>query len=232
MKTAVLERISVASPLEAAVLRTGRFPLDKKVRESLVGVLQSWFQTLAEKESLEQAMWLQGAELHRSDTVDLLVKHAAEWMPDIGLGVRPDGEPPRMLRDDDFRKRRWDAPIKPKHETAFHLMNGAVAAKSAFRQLCGSGTVVYCLLDAPVQVYLAEQRMLWLPKITEPAFRAHPFYMPLIHTSSLEKKDIATLLLWMGRARLYLRESVEDEGVLVVSSVAGALDLLQELYSG
>jgi hypothetical protein len=232
VKTAVLERIPVASPLEAAVLRTGRFPLDKDVCESLAQVLQPWVQALAEKESLEQAMWLQGAELHRSDSVDLLVKHGAEWMPDIGLGVRPDGEPPRMLRADDFRKRRWDAPIKPKHETAFHLMNGAVAAKSAFRQLCGSGTVVYCLLDAPVQVYLAEQRTLWLPKITEPAFRAHPFYIPFLQAGSLEKEDIATLLLWMGRARLYLRESVEDEGVIVVSSVAGALDLLQDQYSG
>jgi hypothetical protein len=232
VKTAVLERISVASPLEAAVLRTGQFPLDKDVSERLVRVLQPWIQALAEKESLEQAMWLQGAELHRSDAVDLLVKHGAEWMPDIGLGVRPDGEPPRMLRADDFRKRRWDAPIKPKHETAFHLMNGVVAAKSAFRLLCGSGTVLYCLLDAPVQIYLAEQRELWLPKIVEPAFRAHPFYMPLIHTTSLEKEEISTLLRWMGRARLYLRESVEDEGVMIVSSVAGALDLLQDQYSG
>ncbi len=97
-------------------------------------------------------------------------------MPDIGLAVRPDGEPPRMLRAEDFRKRRWDEPVKPKHETAFHLMNGAVAAESAFPLLCGSGTVLYCLLDAPVELYLAGQRALWLPTIVEPAFRASVLY--------------------------------------------------------
>lgn len=225
-----LERVPIDSPFEAAILKTGKLPLDKEAGESLGRVLLPWLRELAERMSLEHAMWLQGAELHSSNAVDLLVKHGAEWMPDIGLGIRPDGEPPRMLRDDDFRKRRWNDPIKIKHETAFHLAGGAAAAESAIRLLCGSGTMLYCLLDAPVQIYLAEQRALWLPTIQEPAFRAHPFYVPFIDAGSLGNKEASRLMSWMGRARLYLRESTEDEGLVIVSSIVGALNLLQERY--
>ncbi|GGG85005.1 hypothetical protein [Edaphobacter dinghuensis] len=231
MKHVLLERISIEPPFEAAVLKTEKLPLDAEAGERLSKVLLPWLQELAEAMSLEHAMWLQGAELHRNGAVDLLVSHGAKWMPDIGLGIRPDGEPPRMLRADDFRKRRWNDPVKLKHETAFHLAGGAVAAKSAIRLLCGSGTVLYCLLDAPIQVYLAEQRELWLPTIQEPAFRAHPFYMPFFDAKGLENKESSRLMSWMGRARLYLRESSEDEGIVIVTSIAGALDLLQDRYA-
>lgn len=231
VKDVLLERISIESPFEAAVLKIGELPLSREAGESLSNILLPWLQELAEGMGLEHAMWLQGAELHRSGAVDLLVSHGAEWMPDIGLGIRPDGEPPRMLRADDFRKRRWNDPVKLKHETAFHLAGGAVAAKSAIRLLCGSGTVLYCLLDAPIQIYLAEQRELWLPTIQEPAFRAHPFYVPFIDAGSLERKEPSRLMSWLGRARLYLRESSEDAGIVIVTSIAGALDLLQDRYA-
>jgi len=218
-----LEELRVAEPFEAAVLKAGPFPLAADLRGELQQWMLEWIHRWADKSSLQAAMWLQGSELHKGGVADLLVKHAAEWMPDLGLAIRPDGEPPRMMRPDDFNKRHWKDPITPKHETAVHLMNGGAAIDAAFATLFGSGGVIYCLLTGDASEYLAEQREIWLPRIVEPAFRAHPFYMPLLQARSVTEATPGALLRWMGKARLYLRESAEDEGVLIVSSIPGAM---------
>lgn len=223
-----LDPVAAPTPFESAVLQSCQFPLAKEKSVCLHQLLVPWLSKLAARNNLLFSIWLQGPELHRSDAAKLLVSHGREWMPDIGLGIRPDGEPPRMLKSDDFNKRKWNDPVTLKHETAFCLMADTDAAFAAYSSLCGSGAITLCLLDSSLDEYLEEQRILWLPTIVEPAFRAHPFYMPIFQRSTLRNIESATLGQWMGRSRLYLRESREDLGIFVISSIGGSLSILQE----
>jgi hypothetical protein len=222
----VLERVSTFAPLEVAVLRTGGFSLERDLIAATFGVLESWLRQLADRFRLQPALWLPGAALHSTRDVNLLVEHAREWMPDLGLGIRPNGEPPRMLNPEDLSQLKWDQMPQPKHETAFHLRTGAQAAETALPLFGGTGAILYCLLDASVDVYLSEQRQLWLPNIKDPAFRAHSFYVPFLDRKRLKGQSASVLFEWLGRAVVYLRESPEDDGILIVSSLAGALDQL------
>ena len=222
----LLERIRVAAPLCAAFLHVGPFPMDIECAAALAAVLQNWFRECVDRFDLKPAMWLQGPALHSSEAVNLLVDHAREWMPDLGLGIRPGEEPPRMINAGDLSKLRWDQTPQPKHETAFHLMNGVRAADSALPLFCGTGVVLYCLLEASAEVYLREQRELWVPTIQDPAFRAHSFYIPFFGRRVLAEHTAPHLLEWMGRAIVYLRESIEDNGILVLSSRPEAIERL------
>src|ERR1700750_730427 len=220
----MLERIPTSAPFETVFLHMDRFPLARKDSAPLIAVLKPWLQKLADRLQLQPALWLQGKALHTPETVNLLVEHARDWMPDLGLGIRPGGEPPRMLNAEDLNQLKRDQMPRPKHETACFLMNGAETALPLF---FGTGAVIYCLLSASAEVYLKEQGELWLPTIQDPAFRAHPFYLPLLDCKSLENQPSSTLEQWMGRAVFYLRESPENGGVLIVSSISEALEQLE-----
>ena len=221
---AELENISLPAPLRAVFLKVGDFPLSKDHSAVLAGFLQSWLHEIADEFHLLSAMWLQGPVMHRREAVDLVVNHARAWMPDLGLGIRPGGEPPRLLDVEDLNKLKWNEMPKPKHETAFHLAKGSQAADAAFPLFCGTGAVVYCLLGASPEVFLREQREEWLPTIEAPAFRAHSFYLPFFDRKCLEGRTSSLLLQWMGRAIVYLRESTEDNGILVLSSRGDVID--------
>jgi hypothetical protein len=69
-------------------------------------------------------------------------------------------------------------------------------------------------------------RELHLPPIIEEALRAHPFYMPLLEAKSLRNVTADFLDSWMGSARVYLRESVEDHGELLICLFPEAMDEL------
>jgi hypothetical protein len=169
--------------------------------------------------------------MHHAKALDLLVDNARNWMPDLGIGIRPDGEPPRMLNASDLSKLKWNEMPKIKHETIFRLASD-LAPASALPKFCGSGALLYCLLESPVENYLSEQRELWLPAIHDPAFRAHSFYLPLFERQSLEEREPSILLKWMGSAAVYLRENIEENGVLILSSRKDALDrLCHDLHS-
>jgi hypothetical protein len=221
-----IENISLPAPLRAVFLAVGRFPLSRDHSTALAASLQPWLRELAGEFDLQPAMWLQGTALYSRETVELVCNHAREWMPDLGLGIRPGGEPPHLLTEADLNKLKWNEMPKPKHETAFYLANGPQAAEAAFPLFCGTGAVVYCLLSASAEVFLREQRERWLPTIEDPAFRAHSFYLPFFGRKCLEDQSSRLLLKWMGPAIVYLRESIEDNGILILASRSEVIDRL------
>lgn len=75
---------------------------------------------------------------------------------------------------------------------------------------------MHALLEGDVQQYHESLRELLLPPVIEEALRGHPFYMPLLGARSLRTVTVDMLDAWMGSPRVYVRESVEDQGVLVV----------------
>ena len=219
---AMLESIKVAAPFQAAMLRLGKYPLSADDAQWLRPRLDAWLLDTADRYQLELALWLQGAAMHSADQINVVVENAREWMPDLGLGIRPTGEPPRMMNQADLNRMRWDETPRPMHETAFHLPG---ATRAVVPRFLGSGAVLCCLLDANIDTFFQQQTRMWLPRITDPAFRAHPFYIPFLDSGSLENQSFDALLEWTGNAAVYVREIPEEEGILIVSR----LDVLDAL---
>ncbi len=224
-KAILLQTVSSVAPFEAALIPYPTFPLKTEEKQELTEALLRWVGSLMQEQRLRPIVFLQGSALHTVEEVNLLTDHAAEWMPDLGLGVRP-GSPPRLLQQSDFDKLRWDEFSRLQHETLFYLMDEDAALTSAFPAYCGSGALLCCLLDVSTEIYLAHQRSIWLPTIQEPAFRAHPFYVPLLGADDVQPTS-AFDRSWMKNVRVYLRESPQDGGLFLISSEAGDMDQLR-----
>ena len=111
--------------------------------------------------------------------------------------------------------------------TVFHVSAGGEAAAHARDEMVGSGTVIHALHTDSSEKYLAAMRELLWPRITEEALRGHPFYVPLLEARSLQHASANTLDSWMGPASVYIRESVEDGGILIICAVPQMLEQLR-----
>ena len=206
--------VPTSAPWAACILPVSGFPVTEKERELLRGAVVDWVLGMAAKERLTLATWIQMSPLHKSGGARMLSQHAKSWLPETGLGVWPDRDPPRLWRDDDFLEREWGAPLPTLMHTVFHVSGPAPAPREALSLLIGSGTAVSVLLAASDPgVYHEQMQELLLPSIEEEALRGHPFYLPLLEAKSLQHAGLDD---WMGAARVYFRESVEDSGVLVI----------------
>ncbi len=218
-----MDALSAPAPLEAALISYSEFPVGD-LREQLADILFHWMAKLAGQWQLRPVVFLQGSALHTAEEVNRLTDRAAEWMPNLGLGVRPT-DPPRLLQESDLAALQWDQFPKPRHESLFLLTEERAAFESAFPLYCGSGALMCCLMDSPLEAYLTAQRKMWLPKIEDRAFQAHPFYAPLLRPSDLREGYFEQT--WMGSVRVYLRESVEDNGLFLITADTGVLPDLQ-----
>ena len=57
----------------------------------------------------------------------------------------------------------------------------------------------------------------FLPRIEEPALTSFPFYVPFVDANGLVSRNDDELEASLPHVLFYLRESVEDQGVLVLS---------------
>ncbi|MFT4113656.1 hypothetical protein [Silvibacterium sp.] len=103
--------------------------------------------------------------------------YAGEWIPDIGLLLRPRDEPPRMLNQKDLDATPWNEMPTLRYETALHLLCDIPDSLAALEQLAGYDVLAACIVPCSIESYLEQQRTVWLSHITEPAFRAHDSYL-------------------------------------------------------
>jgi len=68
-------------------------------------------------------------------------------------------------------------------------------------------------------VFLKNAMDLLLPPIDDPTYTCFPFYLPLLERKSVLGATPEALDSWFCGASLYIRESVEDTGLLIASKV-------------
>jgi hypothetical protein len=226
---------------EAAFIPMDQFSAGSEDFRRLHLFLGGWIDKLAAQHHLTASSWIQMTNLHQGDTAQQLSKNGARWRPELGLGVWPDREPPRLWTQADFQELSLGQPPPALMHTVFHLSKGDQAAKDAWEQLFGSGTLVYALLSTTAQEFHQTMTDELLPLIREEALRGYPFYMPLLDGKSLQTacgrhvgrqaKPVSPtetpLYKWMGVARFYVRESAEDKGLFILTSLPGAFDSLR-----
>ena len=103
--------------------------------------------------------------------------------------------------------------------TVFLVRNSEPAARHAFRTMVGGGTVTHVLTEDP-GAFLEHAENELLPSIREEALRGHPFYVPLLTAAAVQAADAAQLRAWLGPAKVYLRDSTEDRGILILMDLS------------
>lgn len=206
-----------ARPYEAYILPVSQFPVPELERLALRDFLDALSAVMRQTFRLRSEIFLQLNQLRLDGGPRILEQHAAEWMPLGGLGVWPDRESTRVWKPEDFMNLGVADTLRPSTYQVFRITKSPQIAVSARNLMLGRGTVVEILTSDSIDSFLKKTAETLFPSIKETSLRGFRFFVPLFERKSLGAASAAELDLWFCGASVYVRESVEDKGVLIAS---------------
>jgi len=218
-----LEALPAPAGVEALFLPVGAFAVAERHRPPLADFLDRFTEAAAGEFGLWTEVFLQGNHLHKGDSAAVLSSHGREWIPLTGLGVWPDREPPRLLNWKDLVFKLPGMAPRTLMYNLYRISTGDTARRQARGLMAGRGLVLQVMGPGSPEQFFDKGREVLLPPIQEPTFRSFPYYVPLLERKTAGQ---AGLEQWLCGAVVYLRESPEDDGVVIVSRrpLAGVLE--------
>ena len=147
----------------------------------------------------------------------LFADNARHWMPETGLGVWSHRPPPRLIRVSDLEELDPENPPQVMH-TLFRITKGGNARLNAMTTMLGTGCGLQLLSRMDGAKLLRTQKDMHLEFIEDRVYRIFPWYVPLLENASLDEPLAQRTMDAMRGITVYIRESLEDGGVLIVSS--------------
>ncbi len=209
----------IATPWHAYVVPLHALPLQPERRPILRDSVTRLVATLSET-AKERSVFLLLDELHRDNAIREISRFGRQWRPEMGLGLRPEAEPPRYWTEQDLTDRDHDSPLPALKHTVAYLDTDEAGATHACDVMSGTGGLVQVLHTSLNDDLIAAWNKTFLPEIEEEGLAAYPIYVPLLSTASLIHGETGALDRWMGRADVYMRESASDKAILLVSRFA------------
>lgn len=206
-----------ARPYEVYVLPVSQFPIPEMERLAVRDFLDALSAVMRQTFRLRAEIFLQLNQLRLDGGPLILEQHAAEWMPLGGLGVWPDRESPRVWKPEDFMNLGVGDTLRPSTYQVFRITKSPQVAVSARNLMLGRGTVVEILTSDSIDSFFKRTAEVLLPSIKETSLRGFRFFVPLFERKSFEAASAADLDSWFCGASVYVRESIEDKGVLIAS---------------
>ena len=197
------------------------FPLPhERKRRELFAFLWDLSLSLFTPADADLTAWLLMDNLHRDDAVLRLSRNARDWKPTYGLGLWPDQVPPSMLKREDILDMEWGSkPRLPYHSVTMLHATGSML-HSAWSTMFGTGSTVLTLGSGGGASLLDTTREYLKRPITDESFMDFPFYFPLLGRNALLHATASQMEGWLGLTQLYLRESEEDNAVLLLARIA------------
>ncbi len=161
-------------------------------------------------------VFVQHAALDFERGAPLLSKNAPKWMPKTGLGVWANREPPSFWKPEEFMGVEPGKRPRPLMNKVFHL-TGPGAVEQARNLLFGLGSLLEIVTSGSVDGYMKSATARLRPLILEEAFQNFEFYLPLLDVASIEAIDPKRQDDVLCGALAYIRESREDQGILILS---------------
>jgi hypothetical protein len=219
-----LEAIETHLPWQAALLPIAEFPVPMFQLETFNTFFRALGDVLAKEYSLSHELFYQVWKLSPQTGANILSDHLQEWPINIGLGIWPDRQPPQGWSEDRMVDAaaavfRGDEPELPAHRL-LHLTAEEEKRKDAAGKMRGFAAQIECFSQDAIDTILSRGKELFLPTIKERQYKRANFYLPLLDRKSIGTARSAEQLdEWMCGVDVYLRESAEDKGILVLSKI-------------
>jgi len=207
----------LATPFELIYLPVSAFPLAEPESRLIGRFLDQFISKAAARWRLNSEVFLQLEQLHGGDCRLRYAKHAREWMPEIGIGVWPDREPPAVWSREELLQLNVGERPRPLMYQVFWVSGPSSAKESARNVMLDIGPVLQIMTVDDSDALLRRCTELFRPRITDLSLACYPFYVPLLERKTLAAADVAQLTEWLCGATIYIRQSIEDQGVLILS---------------
>lgn len=107
--------------------------------------------------------------------------------------------------------------LPPPVLTAIRLRSPQLDYEQAWMQLGGRGCFLEFTVSGDAEAFFQSQAEIYRSWIDEPMIAAHPFFVPLVKAASFESSLFASRQKHADPLLTYVRESAEDEGLLILS---------------
>ncbi len=148
--------------------------------------------------------------------VPVFQNEARRWMPEFGMGVWLHGEAPATWTADEFLDAE-PGTLRPVIDRVIRVARTPEAQRGAWDALLGSGALLRTLsADAR---FLPGATAVLKPTIADRSLTGFPFYLPLLRAGELDRARPVydePLEEYLPGVYAYLRESVEDGGMLLL----------------
>jgi hypothetical protein len=209
--------IPAPPPWEAFLLRVSRFPMPRSEVLPVAQFLRHLINKLELQWSLRSEVFLQLEQLGDSDGRAQYSEHAPQWIPEVGLGVWPNRKPPAKWSREEFMETGPEEKLRALMFQAFRITGPEPSRENARDTMLHFGSVIQIMTATTPDAFFRETKKLFLGIIKDPTYRCFPFYVPLLDGESLQNATLEELKIWFGGARVYIRESFEDQGILIAS---------------
>jgi hypothetical protein len=204
-------------PWDSLLLPVSAFPIPQAELLVLASVVDNIVREAIKKLHVSPQVFLQVEQSDDPEFRNLYARKAAKWMPELGLGIWPDREPPVCWSEEEFKKLNPGEKLRaPLHQILWISGPLEVRAEASFAML-PFGPLLQIMTADDGETFLEKATALLLPPLTDRTFTCYPFYVPLLEFRSLAPATPRELETWLCGASLYVRESFEDNGILIVS---------------
>ncbi len=226
--------MSLSLTIEPCVNDTGwsvyKIPLGSfAVKRELRPVLAAFYSALdarVKTRHTQLSAFLQYNQLNIENAGMLLAERGRDWMPDVGIGYEPHKPPPTLWTRDDFLSLGIGEMPRPMMNQLFLVTTGDEQSLRAMNELAGLGPVLAMRGPAPIKEVMNLGKDRFQPLIQDLALKNFSWYVPLFNLKSFESANALTFRPWTCGLTFYLRESPEDQGVLIACEepLAGAFE--------
>jgi len=162
--------------------------------------------------------FVQIGQVREQEATRLFANHARDWIPEAGLGVWPHRPAPRMWKMEDMENIESASETGPVMNSVFRVTANANVRLDAMATMAGTGCGLQLVSHVENAVLLRNLKELFLGFIQDRVFRIFPWYVPLIEKAVLAEPMEPLAANTMRGISLYIRESPEDSGILIVSA--------------
>jgi len=215
-----ISQMALQPPWSGFLIRPPVFPVPEPELISTREFVRKAMALLIQRDGGVPETFIQFTQLHLGDGAKRLASRGREWLPRMGLGVWPDREPPHGWTLDELRDLLPTEKVRPLMDVVLRITSKD-KQNDARDAMLGTGTVLQFIVSNAAE-FLNSARNLLLPPITDPSYTAFAFYVPLLQEASMRNAPLGQTDLWMCGAHALLRESPEDQGILVIAK--GSLD--------
>ena len=223
-----LRVVPLPSPWEAVLLSVPVFPIPEGESLRVANFIQGLSAQVVDNRDWSVETFIQVEQSDDKECRRIYSQRARDWIPEVGLGVWPDREPPASPTPEQFMRLTAGEKLRPPMYQVLRITASPKAKSEAFGAMVRFGPALQIMTPDDGETYLEKATASLLPPIEDAAYTCYPFYIPLLERKGIASATAAQLEAWFCGAALYIRESFEDQGILIAScrSLAPALERL------
>jgi hypothetical protein len=192
-------------------LRPDSYDRARRFLESLVSYLTT-------RLGCDHESFVQMGQATDRPTAHLFADHARQWIPEMGLGVWPHRPPPRQWMAEDLEDMDPESGMPTLLYSLYRVTAPGNARLDAMTVMAGTGTGLQIMTRMEGAKLFHDLKDLFLGFIQDRVFRIFPWYVPLLDKAALVEPMNPLTVHAMRGISLYIRESPEDGGILIVSA--------------